>query len=71
MYNKSKKINPNAAEVNEIILYDGIELTVIAVYNNSVVAEFITYPVCGREDEFPFERTCINHRNYQRTFETI
>ncbi|KHF41268.1 DUF2187 family protein [Halalkalibacter okhensis] len=70
-FDKEEKINENAAVLNEKIIYDGLEMKVIAVYNNSVAAEFLEFPVKGREADFPYSRTAVNHKNYKRTHEIL
>ncbi|MDT8858748.1 YkvS family protein [Alkalihalobacillus sp. MEB130] len=70
-FDKEEKVNENAAVLNEKIIYDGLEMKVIAVYNNSVAAEFLQFPVKGRETDFPYARTAVNHKNYQRTHEIL
>ncbi|WP_017727620.1 DUF2187 family protein [Halalkalibacterium ligniniphilum] len=61
----------NIAQIKEVIIHKGYEMKVLAVHTNSVVAEFLDYPIKGEEDAFPYSRTVINHKRYERTFKTI
>ncbi|BAB05901.1 DUF2187 family protein [Halalkalibacterium halodurans] len=72
MAEEKQAIDPLAiAQEREVILFKGHKMKVLAIHTNSVVAEFLDYPIPGEEETYPHSRTVINHRNYERTFKTV
>lgn len=71
IYNmKSKAYNlseTEKAKIGEIIMFKSKKLKVIATYKNSVVAEFLEYPVEGLEGVIRDRRIVLNHKRYSRT----
>ncbi|WP_054636303.1 MULTISPECIES: hypothetical protein [Bacillaceae] len=50
---------PKLFETGQTVYYDGEEMKVIAEYDRTIVAEFIDFPLVGKEEEFPYNRIVL------------